>query len=138
MGLECYAEPYVVGRDLDDGGDPPEDRIPLTPEQQKAFMEATWFSLGKGRNPGCFAGKPYQAGFEAITQYSLYDRLTPFVLSRYVLPRLKGYLEAEGIDAVLRIGDEHGYYKFRVEDVHDLIRFVEICVEHDLSLVGWY
>lgn len=149
MGLDCYVEPYQEGCDCDDGGQIECHRCEVSDEIKAKFSHlrlAGYQHEGLG-NDGRFRGKVYDAVFRAITRFSLYDRLTPNILKLYVLPRLTEFLEkgvpkgtclidARKIDPMIE--DAWRYHTCTVQELRDLKNMVEICIDNNLSIVGWY
>lgn len=148
MGLECYAEPYIEGRDEDGTYG---ERIYLTQAQEREF-DQVHLCCCHGDHQGCgtFRGKVYDAVFRAITGISLYGRCTPVMLTNLVLPHLQGYLselqaaslpddhiiDARSLNTMVE--DAWSYHTCTLGELKELIKFINVCIENNLSLVGSY
>jgi hypothetical protein len=98
----------------------PHGQDSLTDEQKQAFMDANIHLCGGmfsgNGNDGSFRGKVYNHIFEAATDESLYQEWIPPERVDFMRDRMGEYLD----------------------EVENLYRFLCVCTEHGLGLVGWW
>ena len=91
---------------------------PLNDEQKKAFQDAhirlRSVCLDKTGSNGYFRGKLYASLVKAATGYSLYD------------PRI----DPDEVEIMLH------NIKLAIEDLIEVEKFLDVCVQHELALCG--
>jgi hypothetical protein len=120
MGLDTYASNR-------------EDRITLTGEQEEAFEDAD-ISLCGGMYSGyggSFRGKVYVDLLMDVTGVHLYqDWISPETVREMVAAFRE--FDAKGLE---EMAEKH---KLSAAVIRDLQKFLAVCAEHDLGLIGWW